>query len=153
MRQLPGLGVTYEDLYRRNKIADAVYEALVQQYEMSKIQEAKDTPKVQMLDVPECPEIKSYPPRSLIVLGCFLLSMCFAAGWVIACDQWSSVAETNSGKALLNEIASTFQQHAFWQSTVVLRVREISTKTVGRFVRQNTASPTQMTKAEASEAD
>ncbi len=34
IRQIPQLGLTFEDLYRRNRIASAVYEALVQQYEL-----------------------------------------------------------------------------------------------------------------------
>jgi capsule polysaccharide export protein KpsE/RkpR len=116
MSQLPELGVTYEDLYRRKKIADAVYEALVQQYEMSKIQEAKDTPKVQMLDAPEPPEIKSFPPRTIIVLACAMLSLCFASGWLIAQDQWATIDPLNPGKQLAQEVSRTIREHAIWTS-------------------------------------
>lgn len=119
MSQLPELGVTYEDLYRRKKIADAVYEALVQQYEMSKIQEAKDTPKVQMLDVPERPEVKSFPPRTMIVLACVLLSLCFASGWVIAQDKWETIDPLNPGKQLAEEVSRTIRGHAVWTSAPV----------------------------------
>jgi len=135
VRQLPGLGVTYEDLYRHNKIAEAIYEALVQQYEMAKIQEAKDTPKVQMLDLPEVPEVKSYPPRALIVLACMLLSFCFSGGWVIACDRWGAIEEANAGKALVRDISETIRRQPIWQSGRVLRIRQISAMTNARFKR------------------
>jgi capsule polysaccharide export protein KpsE/RkpR len=126
IRQLPGLGVTYEDLYRRNKIADAVYEALVQQFELSKIEEAKDTPKVQMLDLPERPEIKSFPPRTLILAGCLGLSLLFACGWVIAFEQWHEIEDGDPGKRLVREMAGTIRRHPIWSSKQALQVRSIS---------------------------
>jgi capsule polysaccharide export protein KpsE/RkpR len=135
IRQLPGLGVTYEDLYRRNRTADAVYEALVQQYEMAKIEEAKDTPKVQMLDVPERPEIKSYPPRVAILVGCALLSFCFATGWAIGDERWCAIDENNAGKRLLREIANAFGNYWIWRSRGVLRIRTASTKVARKFKR------------------
>jgi capsule polysaccharide export protein KpsE/RkpR len=135
IRQLPGLGVTYEDLYRRNKIADAVYEALVQQFEMSKIQEAKDTPKAQMLDVPERPEVKSFPPRVPIMMGCLALSLLFACGWVIAAEQWRAIEESDPGKRLVCEIAGAVQRHPIWSSKQVLKVRGVSGSMAQRWKR------------------
>src|SRR5580700_1242907 len=44
IRKLPLLGVTYADLYRRTKIEETVYELLTQQYELAKVQEAKEIP-------------------------------------------------------------------------------------------------------------
>src|SRR5277367_4091537 len=44
IRQLPLLGVTYSDLYRQTKIQETVYELLTQQYELAKVQEAKEVP-------------------------------------------------------------------------------------------------------------
>ena len=40
MRSLPVLGYQYDDLYRKSKIQEGVFEFLTQQYEMAKIQEA-----------------------------------------------------------------------------------------------------------------
>lgn len=70
IRQLPLLGVKYYDLYRRAKIEEAVFETLTQQYELAKVQEAKETPSVKVLDVAQVPEKQSFPPRtSLTLLG------------------------------------------------------------------------------------
>jgi capsule polysaccharide export protein KpsE/RkpR len=121
IRELPQLGVTFEDLYRRNRIADAVYEALVQQYELSKLEEAKDTPKVQMLDVPELPELRSYPPRTLITIGCTLLSFVFAATWIVANEAWNSASEYDRAKRLITEIIAVVAAHRFWRKLGVGR--------------------------------
>src|SRR5207302_712190 len=51
IKRLPLLGVTYYDLYRRVKIQEAVFETLTKQYEVAKIQEAKEIPSVRVLDV------------------------------------------------------------------------------------------------------
>ena len=77
LRRLPILGVTYVDLLRQAKISEAVLEALTKQYELAKVQEAKDVPSVRMLDEPNLPERKSFPPRTLIaVLGAILGAAC-----------------------------------------------------------------------------
>src|SRR4029077_16061961 len=68
IRRLPLLGVTYADLYRRMQIQEAVYETLTQQFELAKVQEAKETPSVKVLDAASLPERKSFPPRTLLAL-------------------------------------------------------------------------------------
>ena len=65
IRQLPLLGVTYADLYRQTKIQETVYELLTQQYELAKVQEAKEVPSVKVLDAAVVPTKKSFPPRML----------------------------------------------------------------------------------------
>src|SRR4029077_15105148 len=69
IRQLPVLGVRYADLYRQTKVEEAVFQTLTQEYELAKVQEAKETPTVKVLDPPNIPEKKSFPPRGLIGLG------------------------------------------------------------------------------------
>ena len=50
IRKLPLLGVTYADLYRQAKIQEVVLETLTKEYEMAKVQEAKEIPTVKVLD-------------------------------------------------------------------------------------------------------
>ncbi len=66
--RFPDLGLQYARLVRDAKIQQALFELLTQQYEMARIQEAKDTPTVQVLDVAKVPEKKTKPKRTLIVL-------------------------------------------------------------------------------------
>ncbi|MGA9977921.1 MAG: GNVR domain-containing protein [Candidatus Sulfotelmatobacter sp.] len=74
--KLPALGVTYYDLYRRVKIQETVFEILTKQYELAKVQEAKEIPTIKVLDEAQLPETKTSPKRTLMtVLGAFLAAM------------------------------------------------------------------------------
>lgn len=88
IRRLPILGVRYSDLYRTVKIEEAVYEALTKQCELAKVEEAKETPMVALLDPPNIPERKSFPPRTLIVLLGFLLGGVTAILWLVWRALW-----------------------------------------------------------------
>src|SRR5580700_4308269 len=79
LRQLPILGVPYADKYRRLKVEEAVFETLTKQYELARVQEAKEIPSVKVLDAPQPPEAKSFPPRTWIVLGGTLCALILAS--------------------------------------------------------------------------
>ncbi len=64
IRQLPVLGVSYADLYRRTKVEEAVFESLTQEYELAKVEEAKETPSVKVLDPAQCAPEKVRPPEA-----------------------------------------------------------------------------------------
>ncbi len=70
----PDLGLELVRLTRRLKIQEAVFELLTQQYEQAKIQEKRDTPTVQVLDLPKVPERKSRPKRASMALIAGMLS-------------------------------------------------------------------------------
>lgn len=106
IRQLPVLGVTYADLYRRMKVEDAVFETLTQQYEAAKVEEAKETPSVKVLDPPDLPEKKSFPPRLVIMFVGML--MAFAAGvvWLLAREAWENTDPSDVRKAFASQVWS-----------------------------------------------
>jgi capsule polysaccharide export protein KpsE/RkpR len=66
LRQLPILGVPYESKFRKLKMEEAVYETLRAELDTATIQEARENPAVEVLDLPEVPERQSFPPRLLI---------------------------------------------------------------------------------------
>jgi capsule polysaccharide export protein KpsE/RkpR len=101
IRKLPLLGVQWADLYRRMRIQETVYELLNQQYEITRIQEAKEIPTIRLIDPPELPEKKSWPPRLLIILMLTLSTVAGAICWVIAADQWQQVDVEDSRKLLV----------------------------------------------------
>ena len=109
LRKLPLLGVTYADLYRRTKVEETLYDVLTQQYEFAKVQEAKETPSVRVLDLPNIPEKKSYPPRLLIMILGAGLSFAFAVGWLLGSDLWRETDSQNPGKAFLQDVYSGFK--------------------------------------------
>jgi capsule polysaccharide export protein KpsE/RkpR len=107
IRNLPLLGVTYADLYRRVKIQEAVFEALSQQYEMAKVQEAKEIPSVKVLDAPVVPERKSYPPRLLITALTSLLALFGACAWIVGGSHWAARDPQDPGIRFTEEVIAT----------------------------------------------
>jgi tyrosine-protein kinase Etk/Wzc len=68
LSQLPNLGLEFVRLYRDVKIQETVFELLTQQYEMARVNEAKDTQTIQIVDRAKIPDKKDKPKRSIIVL-------------------------------------------------------------------------------------
>jgi capsule polysaccharide export protein KpsE/RkpR len=104
IRQLPLLGVRWADLYRETKIQETVYEMLTQQYELAKIEEAKEIPVVKVLDPADTPERKSFPPRLLIMVLGVVFSVCLAALLAVGSQAWGSIDPRSPHKQLLTEI-------------------------------------------------
>lgn len=111
IRELPILGVNYADLYRQTRVEEAVYETLTQQYELAKVEEAKETPSVKVLDPPEIPEKKSSPHRLWIMLGGMLFSLCGAVVWVLGGTRWEQLGPDHPGKELAIEVYQTVKAH------------------------------------------
>jgi capsule polysaccharide export protein KpsE/RkpR len=107
IRKLPLLGVTYADLFRRMKVEETVFETLTQQYEIAKVQEAKEVPSVKMLDPAELPEKKVFPPRTLLFFLGEIIALAIGAGWISGTDGWNKIDSQHPGKALvLNMVRS-----------------------------------------------
>src|ERR1700739_4021605 len=68
IRQLPLLGVTWSDLLRKTKVEETVFEILTKQYEMARVEEAREVPSIKVLDVAGIPEKKWFRRRSVLVL-------------------------------------------------------------------------------------
>jgi capsule polysaccharide export protein KpsE/RkpR len=105
IRQLPVLGRQYLDLYRRAKVDETVFELLTESYEMAKVQEAKETPSVKVLDAARIPERASWPPRGLLTLGGGFLGFLFASCWIVGLERWSELDPNQPSKLFLSEIS------------------------------------------------
>ena len=73
--ELPEIGLKLARRMREAKIQELLFELLTQQYEQSKIQEAKDTSTIQILDKARPPFKKSRPTRAIIVVIAGFLSV------------------------------------------------------------------------------
>jgi uncharacterized protein involved in exopolysaccharide biosynthesis len=109
IRKLPLLGVTYAELYRNNKIQETVFELLTQQCELAKVQEAKETPSVKVLDGAKLPEKKSFPSRLLIMFLGGFLSLMMGAVWVLGKAGWESLDPAHPGKLLAQDTYTTIK--------------------------------------------
>lgn len=106
IRQLPLLGVDYADLYRRMKVEETVFETLTQEFELAKVEEAKETPSVKVLDAPDIPERKSFPPRSIITIFGTLVAGIFGGMWVLGTAKWDATSSNDPAKAFVTQVLS-----------------------------------------------
>jgi capsule polysaccharide export protein KpsE/RkpR len=104
IRQLPLLGVQWADLYRRMKIQETVFELLNQQYELTRIQEAKEIPTIRVIDPANLPEKKSWPPRLLIIFTLTTLSLLVAAICIVGSSYWQKGDPHDPAKLLINQM-------------------------------------------------
>ena len=111
LEQLPLLGNTYYELARQAKIEEALYEVLIKQYELAKVEEAKELPSIKVLDQPVVPERRSFPPRLLIIAGGAILAFVCAATWLFARQVWIKLDDSDPVKLGVRELIASFSGH------------------------------------------
>ena len=75
--RMPELETQLRQLMREVEIQNTLFTFLTQQYEEAKINEAKDTPTIQILDIAVKPNVKYKPFRGLIVIGAGMFGLIF----------------------------------------------------------------------------
>lgn len=125
IRQLPKLGLTYADLYRTLKINETLFEVLTKEYELAKVQEAKEIPSVKVLDPAKPPERRAGPSRLLICLSGVVFSFSLAAIWILAGIHWNNTDLRHPGRMLAQEISSTISRSAPWKQARRLSLRVV----------------------------
>jgi len=82
--KLPEAGIEYVRARRELKLQETLLETMIRQYEAAKLDEAKEGPALQRVDIALPPDRKSKPSVMLIVLGAGVLAFVLSAGWVVA---------------------------------------------------------------------
>jgi capsule polysaccharide export protein KpsE/RkpR len=100
IRKLPLIGVEWADLYRRVKTQETVFELLTQQYELARIQEAKEIPSVNVIDPANLPEQKSFPPRLLFIVLLTIVSVTAALAWLVGVERIDTLAPQDPRRVL-----------------------------------------------------
>jgi tyrosine-protein kinase Etk/Wzc len=76
--KIPGAAIDYVRARRELKLQETLLEGMIRQYEIAKLDEAKEGPILQQVDVALPPDYKSKPSRALIVGGTTLLALVVA---------------------------------------------------------------------------
>jgi capsular polysaccharide biosynthesis protein len=77
LRDVPDVALQYLRLRREVEIQNTVYTMLTNEYEKARIEEARDTPVVQVLDTAVKPNLRSRPKRKILTIVGGLLGL----GW------------------------------------------------------------------------
>ena len=81
--RIPEATIDYVRARRELKLQEMLLESMVRQYEIAKLDEAKEGPALQQVDVALPPDWKSKPSRALIVLASTLIAFVLACLWVV----------------------------------------------------------------------
>ena len=81
--KIPAAAIDYVRARRELKLQETLLEGMVRQYEIAKLDEAKDGPGLQQVDDALPPDRKSKPSRALIVLASALIALLLTSAFVV----------------------------------------------------------------------
>ncbi len=102
--KVPETGLEYLRKVRDLKYAETIYEMLAKQFEMAKIDEAKESSVIQVLDKAVVPEQKSKPKRSTTVLLAAVATGFLAILWVFISEAINNAKKDEESSAQLNKL-------------------------------------------------
>jgi capsule polysaccharide export protein KpsE/RkpR len=114
LRQLPRLAVPYANLYRTVHMQENIFDLLTQQYEVARIQEAKDIPVLSIIDAPGIPEKKSFPRRKLLTLIMSMLVLGVTSAWLIVRHHWNELSAQDPRRVFAGEVFEGLRPMLLW---------------------------------------
>jgi tyrosine-protein kinase Etk/Wzc len=100
--KIPQVTLDYARLFRRVNVEEKVFQMLTTEYEKARIEEARDTPTVQILDSARVPEIRSRPRRKILVFLGAVLGVAWSSLFVLLGAYWRE----GSGVATFRDVVS-----------------------------------------------
>ncbi|MBN1999825.1 hypothetical protein JW935_19875 [candidate division KSB1 bacterium] len=104
LADVPEVGVQLAELLRDVKVQETVWSLLNQQYYQAKIDEARDTPTVQVLDPAVPPERPNWPRKGLLAVIFGLLSLILSVLFVFGREYYRHLQQNPQGKKRLDGI-------------------------------------------------
>jgi tyrosine-protein kinase Etk/Wzc len=98
--RIPEAAVEYIRARRELKLQETLLESMVRQFEIAKLDEAKEGPGLQQVDVALPPDHKSKPSRALIVLASTLIAFLLSSAWVVIGSYFALTRATDPDSEL-----------------------------------------------------
>jgi tyrosine-protein kinase Etk/Wzc len=92
--RVPEMATEYLRKLRQLKYNETLYELLSKQYELAKLEEARDAVVIQVIDRAVPPERKARPQRALIILLSAAMSFLLVIIWVVRLE-WATIKSEN----------------------------------------------------------
>jgi tyrosine-protein kinase Etk/Wzc len=97
-------GIEYVRKLRDIKYNETIFDLLARQYEVAKVDEARQGSVVQIVDRAIVPDRKSFPTRSLIVLGAAAFGLIGGIFWVMATEELRRLLNSPTEKLRLESL-------------------------------------------------
>ena len=116
LADLPEIGLELARYFREVEIQTHMLTFLFPQYEQAKIQEARDTPTIQIIDRAVPPQRKHSPKRMFIVMGAFLSSLLVSLMLTLSLESIQQARTENNARGqriekILMELRILFTKH------------------------------------------
>jgi tyrosine-protein kinase Etk/Wzc len=110
--RVTGAGLEYLRRLRDLKYHETVYELLAKEFEIAKLDEAREGSIIQVVDPAVTPDKKSFPPRLLIVVGVTILAFLMAGFGVVLLESWSRASELPPYRMRLDALKQSWKGKA-----------------------------------------
>ncbi len=105
---LPAAGMEYIRKLRDVKYYETIMELIAKQFEMAKLDEARQGAIVQVVDIAVPPDRRSFPKRAITILLLALLGFLVACGWCVVGEGLQRVKNNPSERGRLDALRATF---------------------------------------------
>jgi uncharacterized protein involved in exopolysaccharide biosynthesis len=106
-----GASGDYISRFREFKYQEALFELFSRQYELARVDEAREGALFQVVDVATAPERKSRPSRTLIGLGTTAGALVMLSLWVLAADALRLLRSQPERAERLSQIKRALRGH------------------------------------------
>lgn len=92
----------YVGKYREFKYQETLFELFSRQYELARVDEAREGALIQVIDIAQPPEKKSKPRRARVAVVTLVLTALLVAGWAVLRRRWNAGSGALRGAELKN---------------------------------------------------
>ena|SRR5579872_466177 len=102
--RVTGAGMEYLRSYRELKYQETVFELLAKEFEIAKLDEAREGSIIQVVDSAVPPDKRSWPPRLWIIIGSSLFALFAAIFWVSVRRRFGAASQLPENRQRLRVI-------------------------------------------------
>lgn len=113
--KLPSAGLEYFRKYRDVQYDQAIFDILAKQFEVAKLDEAREGALIQVVDPALPPDHKSSPKRALIMIGCFAGGIFLGLFLALALAGWENINKDSRTREQIEAFRDSFR----WKKTKV----------------------------------
>jgi tyrosine-protein kinase Etk/Wzc len=101
-------GIEYVRKLRDVKYYETIFDLLARQYEVAKVDEARQGSVAQIVDRATVPDHRSFPVRTLIVLGAAVFGLIIGIFWVLALEELRRISNSPTEKLQVESLKKLF---------------------------------------------
>ena len=107
--RIPEAGMEYLRKLRDVKYYETIYELIAKQFEMAKLDEARQGAVIQVADMAVPPDKKSWPPRLILSILALVLGFMAACGWCVFLERIERMKQNPAARQRLEDLRATLR--------------------------------------------